>query len=80
MKNKLHNLRFKRARTDKSFSLRVQPSKGWTLLEKGFAPLHIIRFHTTLRLHQKATRFKPYKKWADYRYSHNIHAFIGEKW
>jgi hypothetical protein len=32
-----------------------------------------LRFRTTLKWHHKATKYRWYKKWADYKYSHHLH-------
>lgn len=34
---------------------------------------HGLRFNTTLRWHHKATKYRWYKKWHDYRFSHHVH-------
>src|SRR3990170_4344472 len=53
--------------------LRVEPSK------KGFNPFgvfHVLRFHTTFRVHHKLTKYRLYKRWHDYRYAHHVHVAV----
>jgi hypothetical protein len=36
----------------------------------------MFRFHTTLRLHQRASRISWYSKWHDFRYAHHVHVAV----
>ena len=51
-------------------SLKYIHNLGGGTIRKFF---HNLRFHTTLKLHHKATGFGVYKKWSDFRFSHHIH-------
>lgn len=43
------------------------------MVKKFASFLGFARFHTTLRLHQKATKIAWYKRWHDFRFAHHFH-------
>jgi hypothetical protein len=55
------------------FSIQNSNSRFKSLYSKFLTSLGLLRFHTTFKWHHKATKFKIYKKWHDYKYSHHTH-------